>query len=414
VKLLDEVTDFEIHLPRFDTEDDVFSRGRAALEWLTAKYAARGRSSRFCLYGYSMGGVVVRTVLAMLEKEKPFPPAAVRCVVSLDAPHTGAYIPLGLQYTFEWAEGRGFLSAEQRKRLATRFRSKAAKQLLGYYLHWNPVAVMGKWVPVGAPASPRERNTPLRGGLRAVRKPLLPLAPPGKKRGKKRTLTYAAKPHPERTRLLGYLGSVEPPGRWCGDAVKLGIANGAAGQPHYRQPRNPLLAIVYHAFVWGGELLVFGEPGDSRVILDTTNNVERYFDLPKVRIRLATATPQWVRGPGSLDRSVNTELAHAITREIRRRVRNSCKKAPGPETCFVQENMTFIPTVSALDVRVQDPFWLERRRKEEIVKQCPFDTVFIAPENESHAIWTDKTSTLIEVVATVMRALDSRRRVRPR
>jgi len=101
-------------------------------ELLAQLEAAIPSAADMVVVGASMGGLVGRYALAVLESQAM--PARVRTFISFDAPHRGANIPLGVQY---WVQFFADLSAEaalQRDLLDT----PAARQMLAVHFTVPP------------------------------------------------------------------------------------------------------------------------------------------------------------------------------------------------------------------------------------------------------------------------------------
>ncbi|MFH1279758.1 MAG: T9SS type A sorting domain-containing protein [Candidatus Eisenbacteria bacterium] len=95
----------------------------------------------YALAGASMGGLASRYALTWMENQGI--PHRARTVLSFDAPHKGANIPLGVQYWVSFFSG---LSAEA-EYLLSRLDSPAARQLLVYH-HTDPPGPSGETDPL--------------------------------------------------------------------------------------------------------------------------------------------------------------------------------------------------------------------------------------------------------------------------
>ena len=85
------------------------------------------------LIGPSMGGIISKHALWQLELNSPNTPHNVRLFISLDAPHNGAYMPLGVQYMSKFFIHHDEKALELYKILDT----KAAKQMLVHHVDSN-------------------------------------------------------------------------------------------------------------------------------------------------------------------------------------------------------------------------------------------------------------------------------------
>ena len=95
----------------------------------------------FPLVGASMGGLVARYALAWMEQNGD--PHRVRNFVSFDVPHTGANIPLGIQY---WLNFFASSSADAAQ-LLSRLDTPGGRQMLIYH-YTNPAGATGQGDPL--------------------------------------------------------------------------------------------------------------------------------------------------------------------------------------------------------------------------------------------------------------------------
>ena len=96
-----------------------------------------GSSEKLVIIGPSMGGLISRYAFAYMEKNNR--PHNTRLWISLDAPHNGANIPIGLQKYLEFFAGNGIKDAKES--LERQVNSPAAKQqLLHHYLSYSVLA----------------------------------------------------------------------------------------------------------------------------------------------------------------------------------------------------------------------------------------------------------------------------------
>lgn len=341
--------------PRFAASDGVLERAKLAVQRIEeARRSTHGPVS-FCVYGTSAGGVVARAVLALLKQKHSRALGRVRSVVSMDAPHEGAYIPAGCQYVIDWAWNHGWVKDKALKAdIERRYRTRPARQLLAYY------------------ASMKD----LRG---------------------RRDVKVQPRPHADRRKLLEFLSAWEK-GGWCGDSVKIGIANGSRESKY---PTHNVLTLEYRgpARLWfGGHLRIYAEGLDtflpSRTILSADHTLPPgvKIGVPKATIRFEHEPVAWPMGPGAYDDSVNHKIPKAIGDSIKKEVRRSTKALPKcsrkPSQYRVAAHLCYVPTVSALGLRVKDPFWLRGRTVDAIRARSPFDEVILARNNTAHADWS--------------------------
>jgi len=104
------------------------------LELLQELHATLGPQKTVALAGASMGGLVSRYALAYMETQAL--PDPVRTFISLDAPHLGADIPLGIQYWVKFFSGQSADAAY----LLSRLDRPAARQMLVYHYSDPPGA----------------------------------------------------------------------------------------------------------------------------------------------------------------------------------------------------------------------------------------------------------------------------------
>ena len=102
-----------------------------------------GPADEYPLVGASMGGLVSRYALAWMEANAD--PHRVRTFVSFDVPHTGANIPLGIQYWLDFFSDQSTEAADLLARLDT----PAARQMLLYH-HTTPPGATGEADPLRA------------------------------------------------------------------------------------------------------------------------------------------------------------------------------------------------------------------------------------------------------------------------
>lgn len=83
----------------------------AVLNWINGCKAATSSTEKNVIMGHSMGGLVVRYALSIMEKEKIKHQTAT--YISYDAPHLGANVPLGVLYGYkairEWCSDKDFI-----------------------------------------------------------------------------------------------------------------------------------------------------------------------------------------------------------------------------------------------------------------------------------------------------------------
>jgi len=104
------------------------------VELLQEIRATLGPEKTLALAGASMGGLVSRYALAYLESHAL--PDPVRTFISLDTPHLGADIPLGIQYWVKFFSGQSADAAY----LLSRLDRPAARQMLVYHYSDPPGA----------------------------------------------------------------------------------------------------------------------------------------------------------------------------------------------------------------------------------------------------------------------------------
>jgi len=114
-----------------------------AVDLIHQVQAAIDPAQQFPLVGASMGGLVARYALAWMEFNSD--PHRVRNFVSMDVPHAGANIPLGIQY---WLDFFSEQSTEAAALLA-RLDAPAARQMLIYH-HTTPPGSTGQSDPLRA------------------------------------------------------------------------------------------------------------------------------------------------------------------------------------------------------------------------------------------------------------------------
>lgn len=115
----------------FDAATDYLQRNAFVFASLLDTLNAMGTPGDVAVVGASMGGLLARYALAW--KEANGEPHRVRLLLTLDAPHRGANIPLGIQYWVSFFSG---MSAEAAF-LLSRLDSPAARQMLLYH-HTDP------------------------------------------------------------------------------------------------------------------------------------------------------------------------------------------------------------------------------------------------------------------------------------
>ena len=117
-----------------DATDYLQRNAFALVELLQQLRATLGPQTTFALAGASMGGLVSRYALAYMESQAL--PDPVRTFISLDAPHLGADIPLGIQYWVKFFSGQSADAAY----LLSRLDRPAARQMLVYHYSDQPAA----------------------------------------------------------------------------------------------------------------------------------------------------------------------------------------------------------------------------------------------------------------------------------
>jgi hypothetical protein len=113
------------------------------VELLEQVQAAIGPSTDLVVVGASMGGLCARYALCYMEANGSA--HQVRTFISFDSPHTGANIPLGVQYWLDFFSGLSSEAAYNLSRLDT----PAARQMLVYH-HTDPPGATGESDPLRA------------------------------------------------------------------------------------------------------------------------------------------------------------------------------------------------------------------------------------------------------------------------
>gem|GEM_PF-4899643 len=353
--------------PAYGVLDDVFERADIALARMKDEYAGSAGDVEFLVFGNSKGGLVARTLLARNQEQGILPPGAIKCVVTHDSPLRGAMMPLGYQYFLSWAKDEGYLSGDDAAEVDDSLLSRSAQQLLIYYMipgAVHPLVLVDSKDPADASVSPSGWRVP-------------------------------AKPHAERVRLTDYLAEHEPADTWCGPSFNIGVATGSLGTRNCA-PGEYIFHLEYERrYGYGGSLRIAPIPGaeqQNKVLLWVEHNVHEFIDLPKGVLYLDNDPVAWGAGPGSQYRKLSGELPTRILEGIEREVhkRTFC----GPEHAdrrVVNPNVAFIPTLSALDVREDDPFALKGLTYDEVAHRSTFHAVFYSgnDQNLSHGNWDD-------------------------
>jgi hypothetical protein len=126
-----------------ESTDYLQKNALVVVELLEQIQAAIGPSADFVLAGASMGGLCARYALCYMETNGPA--HRVRTFISFDSPHTGANIPLGVQYWLDFFSGLSDDAAYNLSRLDT----PAARQMLVYH-HTDPPGATGQSDPLRA------------------------------------------------------------------------------------------------------------------------------------------------------------------------------------------------------------------------------------------------------------------------
>lgn len=110
------------------------------IEWVNTELNSQGINEKLVIVGPSMGGLVTRYALRWMETNSLNHNC--RLWVSFDAPHQGANIPIGSQYTLEFF---AFYAGNEdaKKSVETKLNSPAAKEFLIHHYAANSVAQAG-------------------------------------------------------------------------------------------------------------------------------------------------------------------------------------------------------------------------------------------------------------------------------
>lgn len=121
----------------FTESTEYIQRNAFVLVDLLHQVQAATGTDEYPLVGASMGGLVARYALAWMEANADA--HRVRNFVSFDVPHTGANIPLGIQYWLDFFADQSTEAAA----LLTRLDTPAARQMLLYH-HTTPSGATGE------------------------------------------------------------------------------------------------------------------------------------------------------------------------------------------------------------------------------------------------------------------------------
>ena len=110
------------------------------IQWANAELSSQGITQKLVVVGPSMGGLVTRYALRWMETNSLTHNC--RLWVSFDAPHRGANIPIGSQYTLEFFAVYGENEAAKQS-IADKLDAPAAKEFLIHHYAANSVAQAG-------------------------------------------------------------------------------------------------------------------------------------------------------------------------------------------------------------------------------------------------------------------------------
>ena len=110
------------------------------IEWANSELTSQGLTDKLIVIGPSMGGLITRYALRWMETNNLNHNC--RLWVSFDAPHRGANIPIGSQYTLEFFAVYGE-NEDAKKSIETRLDAPAAKEFIIHHYSANSVAQAG-------------------------------------------------------------------------------------------------------------------------------------------------------------------------------------------------------------------------------------------------------------------------------
>ena len=265
-------------------------------------------ATTIALVGASMGALCSRYALDWLETNGI--PHRVRTWISFDGPHTGAVIPLGLQY---WIDFFASQSADAASFRATLERPAAQQMLISHFT---------------TPATPLSQPDQLRAGLLS---------------------DFAS--------LGGYPRFTR----------RVAIANGSGtGLNQGFNPGDQVIRWEYSSFlvsitgdIWATPNLASGTifKGSTRILISTTSETVTISN-----------SPPWDGAPGG-SRASFTELDSV--------------PAPYGDIVALHPSHCFIPTVSALALSTNDPFY-NIAGDPALVSHTPFDAVYVPTANQEH------------------------------
>ena len=378
--------------PKYGLLDDVLKRVDIALKQMKARWDAAGGNAMFCVFGNSKGGTVARTLLAKIADTRALPIESVRCVITHDSPHGGAVLPLGYQYIFNWAyQQKGMLPDHQKREIEEALLSVSGKQLLNYYL----VIKQELAGSLEQSDDPAVRMTDVLARAQRMHPDAFPEDFPTVEAFDGQLRKYedwhvTPRPDAERVKLLDYIAKFEKPGHWAGAGFNIAVAAGSLGTANITE--DDLFFSINYPKKCGkyGYLEVFAPSSSCRTLLKTNNNADN--SLPKGELVVDKVPIAWERGPGSLYYGYSKEKPLLIEKGIKDRVHDKAHGCePTPKT-FLQPNYSFIPTVSALDIKgASDPFCLRGLTNEQVTAQSNCDAVFYptGSHNLSHGSWDD-------------------------
>ncbi len=309
--------------------DPIQRNGLVLTELLQLVNAATPAGQTSVIVGASMGGLVSRYALLWMEDQGI--DHEVRKLISFDAPHGGANIPLGMQAWVEFFAGQ----AEEAEFLLQQLRSPASKQMLLYHLD----GVSGS--------------------------------------------TAGADP------LLAQLNNeLDNLGSWPVQPRLVSIINGSGlmtGQSF--NPGDQLIEWDYDSLLVDIDGDVWAVPdGGSKKIFD--GRISIFFVINTTDSLTINGTLPWDNAPGG-SRSTMQQAADV--------------EAPYGDIIALHGSHSFIPTISALALDSNDPFY-DVVGDAQLLEHTPFHTVYFPAANQEHIDITaeNKLWFMAEVQAQIM------------
>ena len=280
------------------------------------------------LLGYSMGGLTTQYAISKLLNEGYDP--KIEAYISLDGPIRGVNVPLAYQY-FLTQVPESYLSAAAKEDKRNLFK-KGAIEMIRYY-HYGA-------------------NDTLKGP----------------------DVDYVnARPHATHIALMEKLSEMKKHPEWH-NIIKIGFASGSKD----KQYTNDDLFFHFEKSCFGhfGNLQIYRVGNKSKKLLFSENSE----NLPQGDLRLHAQAIALDRAPGCLSdvpKKVNRGLIEAFNNNVPKFKERNDIKANIKHCCY-------IPTVSALDIDTDDPFFTVNKSMEEIKKASWFDLITLNESNSPH------------------------------